>query len=241
MLERTVSLLRRLVGMKAGTAAESAAETERRMRERYPSNLEIIYRPAGDGVEIRFTGRVRNISLGGINVVVNRRFEPGELLSVELPGVEGRPMNTVLACVIHVTPQPDGEWALGCNFARELTDEDLAVFGARRQRPDTTDDQRTWQRFNCNVHATCRPVVPQGEAPSWPAKVLNISANGIGLLSSVAVPTGSLLSLDLHGSQGNPPLTVLACVVHSTGRVGEWALGCNFIRELQEDELRALV
>ena len=32
---------------------------------------------------------------------------------------------TILACVVHVTTQASGEWALGCNFIRELSEEDL--------------------------------------------------------------------------------------------------------------------
>jgi hypothetical protein len=238
MLERTVSLLRRLVGIDAPLALDPGPdETDRRASARYRTELEVVCRPAGDALAETLTGRVLNISLGGIRLVVDRRFEPGDLLSIELPGVEGRPSHTVLACVVHVTPLSRGEWTLGCNFSCELTDGDLAAFGARRQRAVPPDDQRAWHRFPCDVQASCEPV---GDGGRWPVQVLNVSASGIGLLSRVSVPTGRLLTLAMRGPQGDPPLRVLACVVHATQQGDDWALGCNFIRELKEQELESL-
>ncbi len=49
----------------------------------------------------------------------------GMLLSVELHGATGPSARTILACVVHVTPRGEGEWALGCNFIRSLTEQDL--------------------------------------------------------------------------------------------------------------------
>jgi hypothetical protein len=241
MLERTVSLLRRLVKWQPGIVAEKSAigEEDRRMRTRYPVNVEVPCRPVSALPGSEMLAQVRNISLGGVNLIVNRHFKPGDLLNVELPGAEGRPPNQVLACVVHVTPRSAGEWSLGCNFSRELSDEDLRAFGARRQRP-AVDDQRNWERFPCHVRAQWQPVAV-GDQPRCDAKVLNISASGIGLLVGLAVTTGTLLSLELLGSSGGQPYKVLACVVHTTARDDQWALGCNFIRELTEQELKALV
>jgi hypothetical protein len=241
MLERTVSLLRRLVKWQPGTSTPEPEvdEEDRRMRARYPANVEVPCRPVGTTDATELLAQVRNISLGGVNLIVKRHFKPGDLLNVELPCAEGRPPNQVLACVVHVTPRSAGEWSLGCNFSRELSDEDLRSFGARRQRP-TADDQRNWERFPCHVKAHCQPVAV-GDQPRCEAKVLNISASGIGLLVGVATATGTLLSLELLGSGGGQPYKVLACVVHATPCDDQWALGCNFIRELTEQELKALV
>jgi hypothetical protein len=241
MLQRTVSLLRRLVPWQLGPTSPRrlTGEEERRMRARYPANIEVPCRPAGAGDEASLPARVRNISLGGISLIVNRHFKPGDLLTVELPGGEGRPANQVLACVVHVTPRTAGEWALGCNFSRELTDEDLRAFGARQQRP-VPADQRNWERFPCHVRALCQSV-GAGDQPPSEAEVLNISASGIGLLVGTATATGTLLSLELLGPHGGQASKVLACVVHAAPRADQWAIGCNFIRELTEQELRALV
>jgi c-di-GMP-binding flagellar brake protein YcgR len=241
MLQRTVSLLRRLVTWQPESSSplHLTGEEDRRMRARYPANVEVPCRPAGAAGAETLQARVRNISLGGINVIVNRHFKPGDLLSLELPAAEGQAPNEVLACVVHVTPRSAGEWSLGCNFSRELTDEDLRAFGARRQRP-ATDDQRNWERFPCSVKALCQSVMA-GDQPQCEAKVLNISANGIGLLVGRATTTGTLLNLELLGPHGGQASRVLACVVHAAPRDNQWALGCNFIRELTEQELKALV
>lgn len=240
MLTGTVSLLRRLVGFEPGPALDATpGESDRRASERFLTNLEITCRPANAGPEVRLTGRIRNISLGGVRLVVDHRFDPGDLLTIELPRTDGRSTQSVLACVVHVSPMPGGHWSLGCNFSCELTDDDLAAFGARRQRTAAQDDQRAWQRFACDLRATCQTVVERERDP-WPVQVLNISANGIGLLSNVSIPTGGLLSVEMQGRQSKAPLTVLACVVHVTPRGSDWALGCNFIRELKQQELEAL-
>ncbi len=53
---------------------------------------------------------------------------------------------------------------------------------------------------------------------------------------------GALLSVELHNSAGTTERTMLACVVHvNRHEDGGWALGCNFIRSLGEEDLNALV
>ena len=60
--------------------------------------------------------------------------------------------------------------------------------------------------------------------------VLNISASGIGVLADHEIATGTLLNVEMQGSTGQePPLSMLACVVHVNAQDGQWALGCNFI------------
>jgi len=44
---------------------------------------------------------------------------------VQLHDVDGKVARTMLACVVHVTTQTSGPWALGCNFIRQLTEEEL--------------------------------------------------------------------------------------------------------------------
>jgi hypothetical protein len=53
---------------------------------------------------------------------------------------------------------------------------------------------------------------------------------------------GSLLSLELHDESGTAVLTILACVVYVTNAGGgKWMAGCNFVRELDDAELAAVV
>jgi hypothetical protein len=234
MFKRTVSMLKRLVSPRR-------PEEERRVRLRYPANLATTLVPINGADAVRLSGRVRNISGTGLNLVVGRRFEPGSLLSLELPGAEGQPSHSVLACVVHATQVAEGEWALGCTFSRDVGDDVLRQLGGMRQKPVTVDDSRAWMRFPCDVKARCQ-VVAHPQAEPWPVQVLNLSPTGIGLLVSRAINTGTLLSLELQGHADGTAHTMLACVVHVTVQPdGQWALGCNFIRELSEAELQALV
>ena len=178
--------------------------------------------------------RVRNISRAGVNLLVTRGFETGTLLSLELPG------STVLACVVQVAQDGSGQWCLACTFVNQLTDGDLAPFGARVERP-AQPDRRRWVRFSCDLEVTYR-IIKATEGESQRARVIDISASGVGLRSPKQVEAGALLTLELQGTTSMPPFNILACVVRTRQHEdGSWTLGCNFIRELQEGELQALI
>jgi c-di-GMP-binding flagellar brake protein YcgR len=218
---------------------ESGAD-ERRVWIRYPADLATAYKPAGAFDSARLSARVRNISLGGINLAGNRPFQPGELLTVELPGANEEARCKVLACVVHCEEEQAGEWSVGCTFSRELSADDLAHFGARRERPDPSD-QRQWKRFPALMTAHYQ-LVALDDARQYDAKVLDISATGVGLLVERDIENGTLLSVELHNAAGTAERTMLACIVHVTRQASsEWALGCNFIRSLSEEDLEALV
>jgi hypothetical protein len=177
---------------------------------------------------------VQNISAGGIGLLVNRAFTPGEVLSVELPG---SPSRTVLACVIHSTPQDEGIWLLGCSFSTAFRDAELQAFGAHREQ-GADDDFRAYVRSPCDLEMGCH-AVEEADPEPLQVKVLNLSAGGAGLLVSQPVEPGTLLSLDLPANEG--PMTILGCVVYVSPRgEGEWVIGCNFANELPVETLQAL-
>jgi hypothetical protein len=234
MLERAASLWRRL----AQRPPAAALADDRRVWVRRASGAEARLTPAGaDAAPV--AARVQDVSHDGARLVVDRRFEPGALLSVELPAPEGAAV-TVLACVVHARPHGPGEWLLGCRFSAKLTAEDLGAFGAAKKRP-TPPDSRNWSRVPCDVTATYGRV-PEGEGEPRPARVLNISAGGVGLLVPEDVRVGELLAADLHAADGEQVVSILACVVHVTVRPdGQRVLSCTFIRELNDAALRALL
>jgi hypothetical protein len=237
MFERTFTLWRRLLGSRPRRPVD---DEDRRVWVRFPANLETTYRPADGEAGSRFSAVIRDISRGGLSLIVDHTLEPGDLLNVELPGQAELATCCVLACVVHVSPLDTGGWLLGCTFARELSDDDLAPFGARRTK-SSSSGQRNWDRFACELLATYQlPTAP--ESGQRQAKIVNISASGVGLLVDQDIDNGTLLSLELRSPTAGMLKTMLACVVHVTRR-GEstWALGCNFITELSETDLLALV
>lgn len=68
---------------------------------------------------------VRDVSIGGVGVLIARRFEPGTELSVELsagPDVEPRRLPVR---VVRVVPARSGHWFHGCSFFNNLTQSEL--------------------------------------------------------------------------------------------------------------------
>ncbi len=236
MFERSFSFWRRLVGQ---APTPTAPDQDRRLWVRFaadlPGNVQLT-NAASDG---KFLARIRDLSQGGVNLELDRRLALGQMLTLEL--TDGKDaLRTVLACVVRTVELGPGRWSLGCVFSRELTDDDLESFGAQKIQPNR-HDQRTWVRYDCNVKAAYRKVGDPATL-AHPAKVLNISANGIGLSVHPALNAGALLNVDLHDRTGRTVRTILACVVHTTeGVAGECAVGCNFIRELREEELELLL
>jgi PilZ domain len=240
MFENTVSFLKRLVGGRPKPNAMSEGE-ERRVRVRHLSSVETVVHAPEGADSLRLSARVRNISRAGINLGLDRALQPGAIITIEMPVPEGHPPSTVLACVVHSTPASGGEWSVGCTFSRELSDADLVEFGLQRQKSPGPGDGRSWVRFVCNVQAVCDTVPANGRAPES-VQVLNLSPSGVGLAVPRPIETGSMLSLELKSASGRHACTMLACVVHASGRdAGPWTVGCNFIRELTEQEMESLL
>jgi hypothetical protein len=236
-----LSLWRRLVNWRSNRTEDiQDDETERRVWVRLPSSVGTACESAARGAKVRVSAWVRDISRGGVNLLVSQRFGPGALLSVEIPGPGENSSSAVLAYVVHAKAQADGTWSLGCRFARELEDEDLEALGAERRRAGARD-QRTWERFPCSVQGSYQLLSAAEQEPS-PMQVHNICATGAAILVNRSIDPGILVSLDLHGPAGKGQLSMLACIVHVTPREGgTWRLGCNFIRELSDQELCALL
>jgi hypothetical protein len=240
MSQRTVSSWGQLVDLRPSSENISPETTERRAWVRYVCELLTICQPTNLPTKEALLARVRNISRGGASLVIDQKFENGTILSVELPGPDGEPMCSLLACVIHAISQTGGDWSLGCSFVRELNDNDLHPYGAKQQ-PTSDSDQRSWVRFACDVEASYR-IVRVTERSQAPARVFDISPRGVGLLVDRSIQPGTVLSVELRGSSGQSNLRIFACVVRVTElKNGEWALGCNFIREINDEELLALL
>jgi hypothetical protein len=234
-------LTRQPVSLETKDAVAECGESndERRVWLRYAADLNTRCAEVGDENEPGIAAVISDISRGGLKVITSQRFEPGTVLSVELPAVSGESALAVLACVVRAQPHGDTDWAMGCRFSGELNEEQLQAFGAARTRP-TPPDARGWSRFPCEAKAVYQRV---GDCPTSPrsARMLNISAAGMALVVDEEVAIGELLSTELHNATGKTIVTILACVVHSQQMEQGRVLGCNFIRELNDTDLNALL
>jgi hypothetical protein len=103
--------------------------SERRVSVRYSTDFLAYCEPAAaktaTRTEARWSAQVRNISAGGIGLVLARRFERGTVLMVELTDrVEGGSRHVPVR-VVHTTAAGQGHWILGCSFVRTMNEEEL--------------------------------------------------------------------------------------------------------------------
>jgi hypothetical protein len=87
---------------------------------RYPLPAETTCPLAGLDAPGTHRGTVRDVSRGGLGLLLDVPVGPGERLLVGLSWEEARPV--YVACrVVHVTDCRDGTWAAGCAFDTPLS------------------------------------------------------------------------------------------------------------------------
>jgi hypothetical protein len=98
-----------------------------RIYERKSCELPTTCQPASalEMKEMRWAATIVDISLGGVRILLQRRFEKGSGLAIELPGDEQREPTVVFVKVVHVRADANGAWALGCRFLSELSEDEL--------------------------------------------------------------------------------------------------------------------
>jgi hypothetical protein len=109
-------------------ALTSASSLERRAFVRLASDLVSTCRTSGPGRDVSWPGKVRDISLGGVGLIMQHRFRAGTALDVELRDPTGHLLRTVWVRVAHATATiVDGRtcWLLGCRFDQPLTEDEL--------------------------------------------------------------------------------------------------------------------
>jgi len=116
-----------------------AVFAERRMRVRYTATLEATCRRTGDTDGQAWSGRVVNISTGGIGLLLPRPFPAETLLEVELQGHSGSALRILRVRVIHATAFKDegaSSWLLGCAFAKEVAEAELLAILCSDRPPE---------------------------------------------------------------------------------------------------------
>jgi hypothetical protein len=101
---------------------------ERRVFVRLTSDLAATCRPAGRRHDVSWPGRLKNISRGGVGLLLRHCFRPGTDLAVELRRPTGAFLCSVKVRVVHATAvfvEGNHLWLLGCAFDQPLSEEEL--------------------------------------------------------------------------------------------------------------------
>src|SRR5438874_6127185 len=104
-----------------------APAVERRAWVRYASSCEVTCQ-GGALKDAGWPGKVLDVSLGGIGLLLRHRFPPGAPLIVELKKANSRFHRTVSVRVMHSRPviaQGDHCWLVGCAFSQPLSEQAL--------------------------------------------------------------------------------------------------------------------
>lgn len=108
----------------------TVAEANRR-DIRYNINLEtsclLIAALEGDPLPVR----VRNISAGGVSLVLTRGIDPETLLTVQLLNRPRMYFCKVDVKITYIVEHPSGDWIVGGSFTRRLADEELRALLAK--------------------------------------------------------------------------------------------------------------
>jgi hypothetical protein len=98
----------------------------RRSSTRHPCNLEALVRHAVAGEQEKcWPAVIRDISKGGIGLILNRPFEPGMVLTFELHTRDRSFSRTVLVCAVRSEPLGREEWLVGCTFASKISEQEI--------------------------------------------------------------------------------------------------------------------
>lgn len=221
-------------------SAERSANEERRSATRVLTTLWVACREATEESGGRWRARVQDVSPLGIGLLLPRPLKPSTLLRIELENQARGLVRQVLARVVHIQHTTGCPWLIGCAFAKELDDASLCLLRAERVRP-AGGDARRWVRFPCNVETVCY-TCEAAPGERRPARIVNISPGGVGLLLPCEFAAGTILSLELPSADGEAPRKVLVRVLRALeNSTAGWFLGCEFADRLSEQELQTLV
>jgi hypothetical protein len=106
------------------------AEIERRKVVRYspaaPPRIRFLAQPG-----FRFDhGLLKNVSVGGLCLILNHALPLDARLIVQLPSQRRGSSLSRSARVLHVEQDSDGRWLVGCQLTSVLSDEELAALRA---------------------------------------------------------------------------------------------------------------
>jgi hypothetical protein len=222
-----------MTGPSTDNQSNSAAGTgERRASERFTCDAPVYCQlyPAWNGEGLKWVARVRDVSSGGLCLVLGRRFEPGAGLAIDLPLKDGAAPSTVLARVVYARREPDGLWALHCKFLSPLAEEEMQTLlhappGTELPRP--VPEKRHGAVISA-VHF--RGVRPEGGVVAFVVRRLGVPGEW--------QPTvGRTIALRL-GGPNTKGVEVRVRVDACRSTDGRWFVDCTFVGPVPADLLR---
>jgi len=100
------------------------SKTERRAWVRFHSKQATMASTPADSAATGWLGQVRDLSHGGVALILQRGFVQGTHLILDLETSSGE-LRRLPAQVVHARCEMDDRWILGCKFASPLNQKEL--------------------------------------------------------------------------------------------------------------------
>jgi PilZ domain len=217
----------------APAAAHHKTPKDLRVWDRFSCDVPVSCQPpfGFGGGDLKWSAQICDVSPGGLCLILQRRFERGATLAIELPTQGGSTPSTLLARVANVKAAPGGMWSLGCAFVSQLGDEELHILRSYARAddvalpeavcPSAVKEGLEHAETTCIRNVLARVKLPDGRRASW--TIQRVAVN-------VAWPlrAGSTVRLRIHFPWGYSPPTPMA--VRKCRLVeGQWILDCSMI------------
>jgi PilZ domain len=103
-------------------------------------------------------------------------------------------------------------------------------------------DRRGAARYECRLETFSGPIA-KDRGLSWLGKIVNISLTGLCLECTRRFQSGTFILVELEAKKQHAPVRLPACVIHSRQLPsgGGWAIGCEFMQKLSDQDLKALL
>ncbi len=98
---------------------------DRRAATRFTSAKECPCQALSSEKDVRWAAEVKDVSADGIGLLMNRRFEPRTVLTLEIPAKDHAAAHRLLIRVVRVQPMAKRRWLVGCVFAMRLGEEEV--------------------------------------------------------------------------------------------------------------------
>ena len=105
-----------------------AIPNEKRAAERFPANQNSACVFASPVLEDFGPVKLVNISLNGVGFVSTEKLHENLLMAIKLENAANKYAKTILARVVHVTPQAGGTYFIGTELDTPLTYDELCNF-----------------------------------------------------------------------------------------------------------------
>jgi hypothetical protein len=207
-----------------------------RVWERFPCDVPAACQPVAtrNDKDHVWAATIRDISIGGVGLVLPRRFEPGMGLQIELPGAEPGMGETLLARVVYVRRLPEGTWLMGCSFISQLSEQELErllrLAEALRQQASRPMAEMP-QRQESSAGGIRKTAVIDGVTfQSEPAdgRVVRLKVNRLVVTGNWPSAPGTVLRIKVTGPDADPEADRVR-VTRCWKEAGQWIVNYQFV------------